>query len=138
MKARYRREVGEWIGATPDTGIPPRVKERVVAAQANRCAHCGNEFSPHLLPEFDHVTACINDGENREGNIQALCDLCHSAKTADDVALKAKVARKRAKHLGLYERPKMPVGGWAALKFMKMPDGRIVDRATGETVGRRR
>lgn len=134
MADQTRRAVDEWIGKTPETVIPPRVKERILIAQDHRCANCGNQFRPALRPEFDHVTALINGGENREGNLQALCDLCHTPKTADDVAMKSTVARKKRRHLGLDNRPKVPVGGWAAKRFKKMPDGRIVDRNTGETV----
>lgn len=133
----HRRELPEWIGAGPDTSVPPRVKDRILHAQGHRCAHCGNQFHARLRPEFDHITALINGGENREGNLQALCDLCHGPKTVEDVALKSTVARKRAKHLGLNTRPKVPVGGWAAKKFKRMPDGRVVDRATGEELARR-
>ena len=34
----------------------------------------------------------------------------------------------RAKHLGLKEKPRVPVGGWAALKFKRLPGGRVVPR----------
>lgn len=138
MSISNRREVPEWIGVRPDTATPPRVKERILIAQDHRCANCGNEFHARLRPEFDHVTALINGGENRESNLQALCDLCHIPKTAGDVALKSTVARKKAKHLGLHNRPRVPVGGWAAKKFKKMPDGRVVDRETGELIGGKR
>lgn len=48
-----------------------------------------------------------------DANLQALCDLCHVPKTVEDGALKSAVARKRAKHLGLNTRPKMPEdAGW--------------------------
>lgn len=132
-----RRAVPEWIGAMPESVIPPRVKERILIAQDHRCANCSNVFHARLRPEFDHITALINGGTNRDGNLQALCDLCHAPKTVGDVALKSTVARKKAKHLNLNNRPKVPVGGWAAKKFKKMPDGRVVDRVTGEEVARK-
>lgn len=122
------RAVPEWIGATDDTAIPPRVKARVLDRAGGCCEDCGRAFTPQTPPEIDHATALINGGENREANLRALCGFCHGAKTAEDVAQKAKVARVRAKHLGLKDRPKMPVGGWAALKFKRMPDGRVVPR----------
>lgn len=70
----------------------------------------------------------VDGGENRERNMQALCPFCHKPKTASDVAEKAKVVRIRAKHLGLKDRPCVPVGGWAALHYKRMPDGRVVPR----------
>lgn len=123
----HRRAVPEWRGVSPDTAVPARVQLRVIERAAGCCEECGRAFGPALRPEIDHKTALINGGENRENNLQALCPFCHLPKTAEDVAEKAKVARVRAKHLGLAPRKK-PIGGWAALRFKKMPDGRVVAR----------
>ena len=96
------RSTAEWVGATPDTAIPPRVKDRVVARQGHKCASCARPFGPGKdRPEFDHHDALINGGENREANLRALCGNCHGEKTKRDVAMKAKDARVRKKHLGL-------------------------------------
>lgn len=122
------RAVPEWIGRTDDIPPPPRVKLRILDRQNDRCADCGRTFNPACRPEFDHARALVNGGRNCEANLQALCDLCHGTKTARDVAEKAKVARVRAKHLGLKDKPRIPVGGWAALKYKRMPDGRVVPR----------
>jgi 5-methylcytosine-specific restriction endonuclease McrA len=51
--------------------------------------------------DFDHIIALCNGGENRESNIALALREKHRAKTAKDVAEKSKVARIRAKHLGL-------------------------------------
>lgn len=136
----HRREVPEWIGKTPNSAIPPRVQLRVIERAGNCCASCHHPFTALTKPEIDHIVALVNGGENREGNLQALCRWCHRPKTDADVALKAKVARVRAKYLGIEgdTRNKRPVGGWAAKKFKKMPDGRVVDRITGEEIGKRR
>lgn len=122
------RPVPEWHGTRPETALPARVKLRILAQQEDCCAECGRQFSPACPPEFDHERALVNGGQNRESNLRALCEFCHAPKTARDVAEKAKVARVRAKHLGLKEKPRVPVGGWAALKFKRMPDGRVVPR----------
>lgn len=122
------RPVPEWRGARPETAPPPRVKLRVLDRQSDCCAECGRRFGPTCPPEFDHERALVNGGENRERNMQALCPFCHKPKTASDVAEKAKVARVRAKHLGLKDKPRVPVGGWAALHYKRMPDGRVVPR----------
>ncbi|MCL4065320.1 HNH endonuclease [Pseudomonas sp. GX19020] len=124
------RKRPEWIGKTPDTAVPSWVKSRVLASQGDCCANCRNAFSARLRPEFDHITALINLGENRESNLQALCGPCHSQKTAADVALKAKVARVRGKHLNLKPKSSRPVGGWLNERFIKMPGGEVLDRAT--------
>lgn len=105
------------------------MKERILAAQDNRCAHCGNIFHANLRPEFDHVTASINGGQNREGNLQALCDLCHVPKTAEDVALKSTVARKRSKHLGIAPKSARPLPGGRNSKFKIKVGGDTVLRS---------
>ena len=107
------RAVDEWQGATPDSWPPPpRVKARIVLRQEGKCAcGCGVKFSAGDPPEFDHVLAIINEGENREGNIQALRRGCHRLKTTADVALKSVVARKRNKHLGLKPPSRNPLPG---------------------------
>jgi hypothetical protein len=56
--------------------------------------------------DLDHIRALINGGENREGNLAPILHgRPHKEKTALDVAEKAKVARLRAKHLGIYPKP---------------------------------
>lgn len=95
------RTVAEWVGRNDDTPIPPRVKDRVLERQEYRCATCPAPFGPKVRPEFDHRLALINGGENREGNIQALCALCHAPKSKRDVAQKKKDASVRQAHHGI-------------------------------------
>ena len=105
------RKTPEWTGKTDDTPAPPRVKARIVLAQDGICA-CGCGVKLGTAGEgidFDHDTALINGGENRESNLRALRRPCHAVKTKADVAEKAKVARVRSKHLGLAKpKRKMP------------------------------
>jgi len=95
------RTLQEWIGATPDTPVPPRVKARVFLAYDGRCGICERKLASGDKWECDHVQALVNGGENRESNLQPACEWCHRAKTREDVAEKATVARKRAKHIGV-------------------------------------
>lgn len=94
------RTAAEWIGANPDTAIPPRVRLRVFERAAGRCEICGRKLGPGDRWQADHTLALINGGENRESNLRVACDWCHKGKTAEDVAEKAAVYRKRAKHVG--------------------------------------
>lgn len=96
------RELPEWIGATPDTRIPPRVRLRVFYRDSGIC-QCGCERMIHAGERWqtDHRVALVNGGENRESNLRTLLVKHHAAKTAEDVAEKSRVYRKRAKHLGL-------------------------------------
>ena len=104
------RATPEWIGKTDETATPPRVKARIVMRQDGICdCGCGQKLGAAGEPiEFDHEVALINGGENRESNLRALRRPCHAVKTKADVAEKAKVARVRAKHLGL-TKPKKKI-----------------------------
>jgi len=100
------RDVPEWIGKTDNTDPPPRVKDRICERQGGKCATCNRKLGMAGEPaEFDHILALINGGQNREANLQALCGLCHVSKTRDDMAVKKKNSRVRAKRLGL-RKPK--------------------------------
>lgn len=112
------REVPEWIGANDDTPIPKRVKLRVLLKYQGRCYKTGHKFRPGDPIEFDHVIALCNGGENREGNIAPILGgKPHKAKTADDVAEKARVDSIRAKHLGVRARPKRGLSRPPGAKF---------------------
>lgn len=104
------RSVPEWIGKTDDTAIPPRVRLRVFDAFGGCCAICKRKLGvAGESPEYDHIQALTNGGENRETNIQPLCKNCHKPKTKQDVAIKSKNARVRAKHIGAApKKRKMP------------------------------
>ena len=95
------RSTPEWIGKTPDTHIPDRVKLRVFDRAQGRCQHCTRKIPAGDPWDCDHIIALVNGGMNRESNLQCLCGWCHPQKTARDVAQKAETARKRKKHLGL-------------------------------------
>lgn len=102
------RSVDEWIGATDDTAIPPRVKIRVFDRFNGCCAKCGLPIVGKLRPAFDHIIALVNGGANKESNIQLLCSECHGGKTRADVQIKAKTYKKRLSHLGLKNKHKIP------------------------------
>lgn len=122
------RTLLEWIGQSPDTRIPPRVKISILERYGYRCACCTREFVPGDCPEFDHIVALINGGENREANIQPLCSWCHREKSAEDVALKSQVARRRKKHFGITLRKWRPLLGTVASGWKRHMDGTWVRR----------
>lgn len=105
------RSVAEWIGKTDDTPIPDRVKVRVRERFNGRCAKCGRDLRAGHW-DADHRQAIINGGENREGNLQPLCDdPCHPAKTKTDVAEKSATYHTKLKHYGV-RRARQPIQGW--------------------------
>lgn len=99
------RTVPEWKGATPDTPIPPRVKLRVFEKHGGVCYLTGRKIRVGDAWECDHIIAVVNGGPNAEGNLAPALKDAHRAKTDDDLKIKSKVARIRAKHLGIAPPP---------------------------------
>jgi 5-methylcytosine-specific restriction enzyme A len=95
------RTVPEWIGATPDTPPPARVRLRVFEAHGGVCYLSKRKIRAGDEWECDHVIALTNGGENRESNLAPALKAPHRAKTDADMATKSKIARVRKKHLGL-------------------------------------
>lgn len=123
------RSVAEWIGKTENTPIPPRVRLRVFERNQGLC-QCGCEMVIFAGDkwETDHLVALINGGENRESNLRTLLAKHHKTKSAEDVALKAMVTRKRMSHLGIKRRKGPPMAGSRGSKFKKRVDGTVVPR----------
>ena len=94
------RAVDEWIGKTPNTPIPPRVKVRIWERENGICYLSGRKILAGEPYQFEHVQALINGGENRESNIRLALKDKHKEKTKADVAEKAKVAAVAKKHIG--------------------------------------
>lgn len=105
------RSVPEWIGKTPDTAVPPRVRLRVFERCHGRCGQCSRKIASGEAWTCEHIIALINGGENRERNLGVTCCWCLPEKNAADVAEKSTAYRKRKKYLGLRstKRP-MPCG----------------------------
>lgn len=121
------RAVPEWIGKTPDSPIPPRVRARIFAAHGGRCHRSGRLIRAGEAWDLDHIVALINGGEHRESNLAPiLAGKPHKEKTAEDVKTKSKTARMRARHLGLKKPSKFP--GSRDSKWKKKIDGGVVLR----------
>lgn len=100
------RSVELWRGTTDDAAIPPRVRLRVFDAYGGRCWVSGRKIMPGDAWDLDHKIALINGGTHSEDNLAPILRDVHRQKTAEDVAIKAKVARIRAKHLGIFPKAK--------------------------------
>lgn len=121
------RSVPEWIGATPDAKIPPRVKVRVFERHGGVCHLSGRVIRAGETWDCDHVKALVNGGEHRESNLAPALTKPHREKTAQDVKEKAIVYRKKAKNLGV-KKSKQTMPGSKASKFKKRMDGTVVLR----------
>ena len=95
------REVPLWVGKTPDSQVPARVRLRVFEAHGGRCWISGRKIMPGEAWELDHRIALINGGTHSEDNLAPALKAAHRAKTDADLRTKSKIARVRKKHLGL-------------------------------------
>jgi 5-methylcytosine-specific restriction enzyme A len=103
------RSVPEWRGKTPDTPIPARVKLRIWEREGGRCYLTGRKIQPRDAYEYEHVIALSCGGEHRESNIRLALKEPHKVKSAKDLGTKAKIARVRLKHLGLWPKAPRPI-----------------------------
>lgn len=99
------RAVEEWIGKTPDTKVPPRVRLRIWKREGGKCHLSGRKILAGDRWDLDHRVALINGGEHRESNLFPALRDKHREKTARDVAEKARADQSFKKHLGI-TRPK--------------------------------
>ncbi len=93
------REVPEWIGKTPDTKVPDRVRVRIFEREGGRCWISGRKIMTGDKWDLDHKIALVNGGEHRESNLFPALRDKHRKKTAEDVAEKAETYRVKAKHV---------------------------------------
>ena len=98
------RSVPEWIADNDDQAIPARVKARIFERCGGRCALSGVKVGPGAPFDFDHIISLAAGGQHREANLQVVARDKHREKTAEDVAIKSKVARIRAKHLSTWPK----------------------------------
>ncbi len=122
-----RRAVPEWIGKTPDSAIPARVKLRVFDRHRGICQITGRKIMPGDKWDCDHIRAICNGGQNREFNLQPAIQKAHRSKSREDVAEKAKSDRIRKKHLGI-RTAKRPMPGSKASKWKQKVGGEWVLR----------
>jgi len=121
------RSVPEWIGATPDTPAPPRVRLRVFERCEGKCHRCTRKIAAGEKWTLEHLVALINGGANAEGNLSVTCGWCLPEKNAADVAEKSLTYRKRSKHLGIKAKHSL-IPGSRGTPFRKHMDGTVSRR----------
>lgn len=125
------RAIPEWIGRTPDTPAPERVRRRVFDAWGGRCYLTHREILPGDIWQVEHIKALCNGGENRESNLAPALVEPHKEKTRRDRAEKDKVERVRRKHLGIRtKRRAMPGSRLSPWKCRLGPRGPFTERRT--------
>ena len=110
------RSVPEWIGKTPDTKVPPRVRLRVFDKHNGVCHISNRKIMPGDKWELEHIIRLKDGGENRESNLAPALVIPHQEKTAIENAEQAKTDRLRKKHLGIPTKPKY---NWPSRPFSR-------------------
>lgn len=103
-KARGR-SVEEWIGKTPDSMPPPRVRLRIFDRHHGTCHISGRKIQAGGRWELEHIKRLDDGGENRESNLAPALASAHKAKTKAERADAAKSDSVRKRHVGI-TRPK--------------------------------
>lgn len=94
------RSVAEWVGRTPDSAVPPRVRLRIWEREHGVCHISGRKIGPGERWELDHKVSLVNGGAHAETNLFPALRDKHKEKTKDDLAEKSKVAAIAKKHIG--------------------------------------
>ena len=119
----------EWVGETDDHVPPPRIRHRVWFNAGGKCGCCGRKIKFSEYWQLDHIIALINGGENRERNLQPLCDFCIPDKNAGDVATRSKTfAIIKKNSPALRDVPRRPMMGTKASGWRKRMDGTVERR----------
>jgi 5-methylcytosine-specific restriction enzyme A len=107
--------------------------------QDGKCPNCGKrlEVKGHRIVCVDeHLNPLWRGGSNDLSNRELWCVECTKPKTSVEATQRAKCKRTRDKHIGvLTAKSCLPCGRGS--RFKKRIDGNVVDRSTGEIVGRR-
>jgi 5-methylcytosine-specific restriction enzyme A len=99
----------EWVGETPDTPAPGRVRLRILERQGGRCALTGHKFRPGDKKRLDHLKPVIDGGLNRESNLQWILDVDHKAKTKAEAKVRKSVRKRARSHAGIKAAPPRPL-----------------------------
>lgn len=103
------RALPVWVGSTPDSAVPSRVRLRIFEREGGKCWISGRKIMPGDLWDLDHRVALINGGRHAEDNLFPALRDKHREKTAEDVAIKSKTYRMAAKNNGTWPNSKTPL-----------------------------
>lgn len=111
------RSVELWVGKSDDTPAPPRVRLRVYDRELTKCHKCRRDIGPAEKWTLEHRIAISSGGRNAEDNLCCTCSWCLPIKNAVDAAIKKKIAKIKARHIGVKKKsrwPKRPMGGYVS------------------------
>lgn len=82
-------------------------RNKIAFKQKWTCAMCRQLLPPTF--EIDHIVALCNGGVDQTGNMQALCNNCHAAKTSTDREQRFKRLRQEQKEKEQTKQKTIPV-----------------------------
>jgi 5-methylcytosine-specific restriction protein A len=97
------RSVPEWIGKSPDSVPPPRVRLRIFNRYGGRCYLSKRLIRPGDKWDAEHIIALTLGGENREKNLAPALKAPHKVKTGQDRKIKKRTDARRKKHIGIHK-----------------------------------
>lgn len=124
------RKTTEWIGKTPDSAVPPRVRLRIFEAYGGRCAMSGRRIGLGVEWHLDHKTPLADGGEHRETNLQPVIAEEHRKKTSAEATARAKARRLRKKDAGI-KTSKRRLPGSRGSEWKQKIGGKWVRREEG-------
>jgi 5-methylcytosine-specific restriction protein A len=114
------RAVEEWIGKTPDSKIPDRVKLRIWRREEGRCYLTGKKIMPNDSFEYEHKKRIEDGGQHRESNIFLALKEPHKRKSAEERAAAKKADDIAKRHIGI-SQPKQKLKSRGFARERKAP-----------------
>ena len=103
------RALAEWIGKTPDSKVPPRVRQRVFERHNGTCYLSSIKIASGMAWELEHVRPLHLGAEHRESNLAPALVEHHRIKTAAEMKAKAKADRQAKRASGSRQPPKRKI-----------------------------
>ncbi|MEJ8476441.1 HNH endonuclease [Roseibium algae] len=122
------RSLPEWIGKTPDSQPPDRVRDRIFIRAGGICHISGIKIRPGMKWQAEHIKPLSMGGENRESNLAPALTEAHKVKTKEEAAARSKADRIRRKMNGTERRKTSPMPGSKSSKFKRRMNGEVVRR----------
>lgn len=97
------RPVDEWIGASPDSKVPPRVQLRILRRFSSKCYLTSIIIADGQKFDLEHIKPLEEGGEHRESNLAPVLRLAHEIKTAAERKRQAKADNAAKRAHGLHE-----------------------------------
>jgi len=104
------RSVEEWVGRSPNSKVPDRVKLRIWRRENGRCYLTGKKIMPNDSFDYEHKKRIEDGGENRESNIFLALTAPHKRKSAEERAAAKKADDIAKRHIGI-KTPKTTLKG---------------------------